>query len=75
MARRKADPERFASLGFAAVEWIEYYLCHGPGDVQGQPLVIDDEMAAFIVKAYQLDPATGRRKVNRAFLSRPKGRA
>ncbi|MFD9124941.1 terminase [Kitasatospora sp. NPDC059571] len=75
MARRKAEPERFASLGFAAVEWIEYYLCHGPGDVQGQPLVIDDEMAAFIVKAYQLDPVTGRRKVNRAFLSRPKGRA
>jgi phage terminase large subunit-like protein len=32
-------------------------------------------MAAFIVKAYELDPATGRRKVNRAFLSRPKGRA
>ncbi|MFJ2863691.1 terminase [Kitasatospora sp. NPDC087314] len=75
MARRKADPTRFVSLGFDAIDWIEHYLCHGPGDVQGQPLVIDDEMAAFIVKAYELDPATGRRRVNRAFLSRPKGRA
>lgn len=75
MARRKADPDRFVSLGFTAIDWIEAYLCHGPGDVQGQPLVIDDEMAAFIVRAYRLDALTGRRKVNRAFLSRPKGRA
>ncbi|NXY93513.1 terminase [Streptomyces sp. BR123] len=75
MARRKADSDRFVSLGFTAIDWIENYLCHGPGDVQGDDLVIDDEMAAFIVKAYRLDPATGRRMVNRAFLSRPKGRA
>ena len=75
MARRIADPDRFVSLGFEAIDWIEHHLCHGPGDVQGEPLLIDDEMAAFIVKAYQLDPVTGRRKVNRAFLSRPKGRA
>jgi len=73
--RRRPAPNRFVSLGFVAIEWIEAYLCHGPGDVQGQKLVIDDEMAAFIVRAYQLDPKTGRRKVNRAFLSRPKGRA
>lgn len=77
MARRKAEPEpeRFTSLGFTAIEWIEHYLCHGPGDIQGQEMVIDDEMAAFITKAYRLDPVTGRRRVNRAFLSRPKGRA
>ncbi|MGK4583473.1 terminase [Kitasatospora sp. HPMI-4] len=75
MARRKAEPKAFVSLGFTAIDWIETYLCHGPGDVQGEPLVIDDEMAAFIVRAYELDSVTGRRKVNRAFLSRPKGRA
>src|SRR4051812_7699419 len=75
MADRPADPAPLVSLGFDAIEWIETYLCHGPGDVQGEPLVIDDEMAAFIVKAYELDPETGRRKVKRAFLSRPKGRA
>jgi phage terminase large subunit-like protein len=75
MTRQTPDPDRFVSLGFTAVEWIETYLCHGPGDVQGDDLEIDDEMHAFIVKAYRLDAATGRRKVNRAFLSRPKGRA
>lgn len=61
------------SLGFAAIDWIEHYLVHGPGDVQGKPIELDDELAAFIVKAYALHPS-GDRRVRRAFLSRPKGR-
>ena len=40
MARRKPDPNRRVSLGRTAVEWIENYLCHGPGDVQGEDLVV-----------------------------------
>jgi phage terminase large subunit-like protein len=66
--------ERFLSLGFAAVDWIEFFLPHGPGDVQGQPVDLDDEFAAFVVKAYRVD-ADGKRTVRRAFLSRPKGRS
>jgi phage terminase large subunit-like protein len=69
---RKAD--RFISLGLQLVDWYEWYLCHGPGDIRGEPIVLDDEFAAFVVKAYELD-ASGRRKVNRAFISRSKGRA
>lgn len=67
--------EPFVTLGGSAVSWIEYYLVHGPGDVQGQRIEMDDEFAAFVFKAYRLDPQTGRRKVTRAFLSRAKGRA
>jgi 2-polyprenyl-3-methyl-5-hydroxy-6-metoxy-1,4-benzoquinol methylase len=63
------------SLGYDIVDWIEAYCCHGPGDVQGKPVVLDDEMASFVVRAYELDPRTGRRKIDRAMLSRPKGRA
>lgn len=69
-----AKPDPFRSLGFAAVDWIEHYLVHGPGDVQGQPIELDDEFAAFIVKCYSLD-AKGQRRVRRAFLSRAKGRS
>ena len=35
----------FVSLGWSAISWIEHYLVHGPGDVQGQPVelaVLDD---------------------------------
>lgn len=63
------------SLGWAAIDWIEHYLVHGPGDVQGQPIELDDEFAAFIVKAYRLNAKTGERLVRRAFLSRAKGRS
>lgn len=65
----------FPSLGHQIVEHIEEYLCHGPGDVVGEPIELDDEFYAFIVKAYRLDPETGRRVYRRAFLSRAKGRA
>ena len=50
-------------------------MVHGPGDVQGQSIELDDEFAAFIIKAYRLDPKSGARRVRRAFLSRSKGRS
>ncbi|HET7386859.1 MAG TPA: hypothetical protein VFJ19_09390 [Nocardioidaceae bacterium] len=63
------------SLGFLVADWIEAYCCHGPGDLQGEPVEFDTEMLAFIVGCYRIDPTTGRRLIDRALLSRPKGRA
>lgn len=67
------------TLGWQVIDWIETYLVHGPGDVQGQPIVLDDEFARFVLAAYEVyprsHPRAGRRVRNRAFLSRPKGRA
>ena len=71
MAPRKP---KFLSLGFQVCAWIEAFLPHGPGDVEGQPVELDDEFAAFIVRAYEVD-TLGHRKVRRAVISRPKGRA
>jgi phage terminase large subunit-like protein len=70
MARRA----KVITLGFSAISWIEHYLVHGPGDVEGEPVELDDEFAAFIIKAYRLN-TTGTRAVRRAAISRPKGRA
>jgi phage terminase large subunit-like protein len=63
------------SLGYEVADWIQAYCCHGPGDIQGQPIELDDEWLNFIVEAYRLDPQTGRRVNDEAVLSRPKGRA
>lgn len=63
------------SLGFQLVDWAEVMLCHGPGDLAEEPLEFDDELVAFIVGAYALDPGNGRRLVREAVLSRAKGRA
>lgn len=61
------------TLGFSAISWVEHYLVHGPGDVQGQDIELDDEFGAFVVKGYRLN-RDGSRRVRRAFLSRAKGR-
>lgn len=66
--------DRNRSLGLVAVAWIEQWCVHGPGDVQGQPVELDDEFAQFIVDAYCVAP-DGRRLYDSAFLSRAKGRA
>ena len=65
------------SLGYGIVDWLTEYACHGPGDVQGEPLNFadDPEVEDFIIRAYELNPITGRRIKSKAVYSAPKGRA
>jgi Phage Terminase len=74
MATKKVAPEPFVSLGLQAISWVETLLCHGPGDVEGLPIELDDEFAAVFLRAYRLHP-NGRRKLTKYTLSRAKGRA
>lgn len=69
---RPPDADRERSLGWLALWWIETLVVHGPGDVQGEPVRHGDEYSGFIVDSYALDPK-GRRLVDSAFFSRPKG--
>jgi phage terminase large subunit-like protein len=66
--------DRKKSLGWIAIWWIETFCVHGPGDVQGQAVELDEEFAAFILDSYALDD-TGRRLYDSAFISRAKGRS
>lgn len=72
-------PISFPTLGWGVIDWIEAYLPHGPGDVQGEPISVDDELAIFLLWAYRIwpreHPLAGRRLCQRAIFSRPKGRA
>jgi len=70
------DPEhdRSRSLGHLGVAWLEHFAIHGPGDVAGQPVTLDDELAGFFLDCYALEKS-GRRLYNSVFLSRCKGRA
>lgn len=69
--RAKAH-DKARSLGWLAVQWMEHFCVHGPGDVQGEPVHVVDEFYAFIVDCYAVDPR-GRLLYDSAFLSRPKG--
>lgn len=71
---RSETHDRNRSLGWLAVWWIENLCVHGPGDVQGMPVELDDEFAGFVIDVYALDEE-GRRNYDSAFISRAKGRA
>lgn len=72
-------PREWPTLGWSVVSWIEHYLCHGPGDVQGEQLFLDEEFTQITLDAYRLFPKknrrAGRRVVGYACESLPKGRA
>ena len=76
---RLVPPTEWPTLGWTVIDWTETYLCHGPGDIQGEPLVWDDEWAQIILDAYRLfpkgHPQEGNRCVSYFGVSMPKGRA
>jgi len=73
------DDELFPTLGNGVCDWIEANLCFGPGDLRGQPAVIDDEKRALIWRMYEIfpkgHPQEGRRRFRRVGISLPKGTA
>lgn len=76
---RLGHHDDWPTLGWDAIDWIEAYLCHGPGDVEGDPLVLDDEWCTIILDCYRLyprnHPRAGKRVVSRGSIWRAKGRA
>lgn len=71
---KASNHDRNRSLGWIAIWWIETFCVHGPGDVQGEAIELDQEFAAFVLDCYALEES-GRRNYDSAFISRAKGRA
>lgn len=70
---RAPGHDRSRSLGWLSVAWMEYFVVHGPGDVQGMPVRHGDEYTGFVVDCYAVDDDEGRLLYDSAFFSRPKG--
>jgi phage terminase large subunit-like protein len=73
------DKTPYPSLGAQVCAWIEENLVHGPGDLRGVPVVLDDEKRALIFRMYEIfpkdHPQVGRRRFKRVALSLRKGSA
>lgn len=73
------DKRSWPSLGGQVCDWIQENLVFGPGDLRGEPAVLDDEKRAFVWRMYEVypqdHPQAGRRRFKRAALSLPKGLA
>jgi len=78
-AWRVGHHDDWPTLGWDLIDWVEAYLCHGPGDVEGELVELDDEWAQVLLDLYRLYPKghdrAGHRVVTRGVLSRAKGRA
>jgi phage terminase large subunit-like protein len=73
------EDEPWPSLGGQVCAWIETNLVHGPGDLLGKPVQMDDEKRALIFRAYEVYPRhhelAGRRRFQRVCVSLRKGSA
>ncbi|MCK7676348.1 hypothetical protein [Corynebacterium pygosceleis] len=62
----------FSTLGWQAIDWMTSYLAR-PDCTEYEPFIPYPEQEDFILRFYELDPATGRRKIHRGVISRPRG--
>lgn len=71
------DLEPWPSLGFQVADWIQDNLVHGPGDLRGQPVRLDEEKRMLLYRMYEVfpqdHPQAGRRRFKRCGLSVRKG--
>lgn len=69
----------YPTLGPQICAFIEQNLVFGPGDLRGQPAVLDPEKTALIYRMYEVYPKghvrAGRRRFKRCGISLPKGLA
>lgn len=73
------DTNYWPSLGPGICDFIEQNLVFGPGDLRGQPAILDDEKRALIFRIYEVYPKghaqAGRRRFKRVGISLRKGTA
>ncbi len=51
------DDDPYPTLGPSVVQFIESHLCHGPGDMLGKPVELNDEQKAWVFRLYEIEPA------------------
>lgn len=84
MPWKPSEPGEIPTLGYQVIDWIaENLAAPDKGDGDYEPFVLYREQEDFVLRFYELDPrgryvwsrdrATGRRKITRGLLGRPRG--
>jgi len=60
------------TLGWYVIDWIAEYLA-APAKGSYEPFILYREQEDFVLRYYEIDPATGRFRYDRAVLGRPRG--
>ncbi len=72
MPWKPSEPGEVPTLGYAVIDWITENLA-APDRGEYEPFVLYPEQALFVLRYYELDPRTGRRRRRRGVISRPRG--
>lgn len=72
MPWKPLEGELFPSLGWHVADQMAEYLA-APAKVDYEPFEVTREQLEFLVRLYELDPATGKRVKHRAVIQRPRG--
>jgi hypothetical protein len=72
MPWKPSEPDEVPTLGWHVIDWITEYLA-APDRPEYEPFVLYREQEDFVLRFYELDPRTGRRKRRRGVISRPRG--
>jgi hypothetical protein len=69
---RPSEPGEIPTLGWSVIDWIAEFLA-APDRAEYEPFVLYPEQEDFVLRFYELDPVTGRRRRRRGVVSRPRG--
>ena len=72
MPWKPSVPGEVPTLGYAAIDWIATYLA-APDRPDYEPFILYPEQEDFLLRFYELNPKTGRRRRRRGVISRPRG--
>lgn len=65
-------PGEVPTLGNEVIDWIAEFLA-APDRGEYEPMILYPEQEQFVLRFYELDPRTGKRKYRRGVVSRPRG--
>jgi hypothetical protein len=72
MPWKPSAPGEVPTLGWYVIDWVSEVLA-APDRAEYEPFVLYPEQEDFLLRFYELDPKTGRRKYRRGVISRPRG--
>ncbi|MGH8876785.1 MAG: terminase [Stackebrandtia sp.] len=72
MPWKPSEPGEVPTLGYGVIDWITEYLA-APDRVEYEPFTLYAEQEDFVLRFYEINPATETRCYRRGVLSRPRG--
>lgn len=72
MPWKPPEPGAVPTLGFEVIDWISEMLA-APDRGEYEPFVLYPEQEDFVLRYYEINPHTGKRRFRRGVISRPRG--